>query len=405
LKEKFVGELASLNPADAHYATRFVELVLSAARERGASDLHLQPTPDGLELRWRVDGVLIGLGTFPSGVTANVIARLKVLADLLTYRNDVPQEGRIRTDDADMEVRVSTFPTLHGERAVVRLFSSKLRYRDLTELQLPDDILSRLRELLVESSGAILVTGPAGSGKTTTLYACLHELVRASGGARSIVTLEDPIEVAVAGVSQSQVNASAGFDLAAGLRSVLRQDPEVIMIGEIRDAATAEVALQASLTGQLVLSSFHAGSASEAIGRLLDMGIEPYMLRSGVLAVIFQRLVRKLCNCARPSRGQDELLGLPVTEARVAVGCPSCAGTGYQGRTVLAEMLSLDERTLGQAIVARIEVDTLEQLALRSGMIDRWQRAIRAMEAGITSPAEVRRVLGFSKNKSDRAGN
>ena len=309
-------------------------------------------------------------------MTANVIARLKVLADLLTYRNDVPQEGRIRTDDADVEVRVSTFPTLHGERAVVRLFSSKLRYRDLSELQLPDEILSRLRELLLETSGAILVTGPAGSGKTTTLYACLHELVRASGGARSIVTLEDPIEVAVSGVAQSQINASAGFDLAAGLRSVLRQDPEVIMIGEIRDAATAEVALQASLTGQLVLSSFHAGSAAEAIGRLLDMGIEPYMLRSGVLAVIFQRLVRKLCHCSRPVRDQDERLGLPVREARVAVGCSNCAGTGYLGRTVLAEMLSIDRGTLAQAIVSRSDVATLEQLALQPGMVDRWQRAV-----------------------------
>ena len=404
MNEKTAGELSSLNPSDAQYATRFVEIVLAAGRERGASDLHLQPTPEGLEMRWRVDGVLIGLGTFPSGVTANVIARLKVLADLLTYRNDVPQEGRIRTDDADVEVRVSTFPTLYGERAVVRLFSSKLRYRDLSELQLPEEILSRLRGLLIETSGAILVTGPAGSGKTTTLYACLHELVRASGGARSMVTLEDPIEVAVPGVAQSQINVSAGFDLAAGLRSVLRQDPEVIMIGEIRDAATAEVALQASLTGQLVLSSFHAGSAVEAIGRLLDMGIEPYMLRSGVLAVLFQRLVRKLCHCARPSRGQDEHLGLPVREARVAVGCPACAGTGYLGRTVLAEMLSMDEGTLARAIVARTDVATLEQLALGSGMIDRWQRAAHAVEAGLTSPAEVRRVLGFSKNQSDQTG-
>jgi general secretion pathway protein E len=404
LNEKITGDLSSLNPADAQYATRFVELVLAASRDRGASDLHLQPTPEGLSLRWRVDGVLAELGTFPSGVTANVIARLKVLADLLTYRNDVPQEGRIRTDDTDVELRVSTFPTLHGERAVVRLFSSKLRYRDLSELQLPDEILSRLRELLLETSGAILVTGPAGSGKTTTLYACLHELVRASSGARSIVTLEDPIEVAVSGVTQSQINASTGFDLAAGLRSVLRQDPEVIMIGEIRDAITAEVALQASLTGQLILSSFHAGSAVEAIGRLLDMGIEPYMLRSGVLAVIYQRLVRKLCDCSRPARGHDERLGLPVREARVAVGCSNCAGTGYLGRTLLAEMLPIDRGTLAQAIVSRSDVDTLEELALQAGMVGRWQRAVQAIESGLTSPAEVRRVLGFSRNPSDNAG-
>lgn len=402
--DQLAGALSSLDPANAEYASRFVDTLLAAGRKRGASDLHLQPTPAGLELRWRVDGVLVALGTYPSGVAANIIARLKVLADLLTYRNDVPQEGRIRSSDADVEVRVSTFPTLYGERAVVRLFSNTLQYRDLGELGLPDEILGALRRLLGETSGAILVTGPAGSGKTTTLYACLHHLVNHSQPARSIVTLEDPIEMAVAGVAQSQVNQNAGFDLAIGLRSVLRQDPEVIMIGEIRDRATAEVALQASLTGQLVLSSFHAGSAAEAIGRLLDMGIEPYILRSGVLAIIFQRLVRKLCPCATAARGDEELLGLKVRQARVPVGCPKCALTGYSGRTVLAEMLLLDESSLAQAILARSDVAALEQLALRAGMVDRWARAVRAVEAGITSPAEVRRVLGFSRDLPSQAG-
>ncbi len=399
--DQLTGTLLSLDPSDAQYASRFIDTLLAAGRKRGASDVHLQPTREGLELRWRVDGVLVTLGTFPPGVAANVVTRLKVLAELLTYRNDVPQEGRIHNGDADVEVRVCTFPTLHGERAVVRLFDNQLKYRDLGELGLPLEILDRLRRLLAETSGAILITGPAGSGKTTTLYACLDELAHRSLVARSIVTLEDPIEMAVPGVAQSQVNPSVGFDLADGLRSVLRQDPEVIMIGEIRDAATAEVALQASLTGQLVLSSFHAGSAAEAIGRLLDMGIEPYMLRSGVLAVIFQRLVRRLCKCARPAASDEELLGLKVRQARVAVGCPECAGTGYVGRTVLAEMLTLDDSALGQAILARDDVAAIEQRALRSGMVDRWTRAIEAIESGITSPAEVRRVLGFSKNLAD----
>jgi general secretion pathway protein E len=398
LNDQIAGALSSLDPTDADYASRFVDALLAAGRQRGASDLHLQPSPEGLELRWRVDGVLVPLGTYPSGVGANVIARLKVLADLLTYRNDVPQEGRIHTADSQVEVRVSTFPTLYGERAVVRLFSDKLQYRHLGELGLPDEILAALGRLLVETSGAILLTGPAGSGKTTTLYACLHELAQHSRGARSIVTLEDPIEMALPGVAQSQVNRNAGFDLATGLRSVLRQDPEVIMIGEIRDRATAEGALQASLTGQLVLSSFHAGSAAEAIGRLLDIGIEPYILRSGVLAILFQRLVRKLCGCARGARGDEELLGLKVSEARVAVGCPKCAMTGYSGRAVLAEMLLLDDRAVAQAILARSDVATLEQLAVRGGMIDRWTRAATAVESGTTSPAEIRRVLGFSRN-------
>jgi type II secretory ATPase GspE/PulE/Tfp pilus assembly ATPase PilB-like protein len=398
VSDPLVQSLRLLDPADDAYATRFVDALLAAGRERGASDLHLQPTPAGLELRWRVDGVLSPLGTYPAGTAANVIARLKVLAELLTYRTDVPQEGRIRTGDSDLEVRVCTLPTLYGERAVVRLFPQRLQFRELAQLQLPAEITARLGELLNETSGAILVCGPAGSGKTTTLYACLHHLAARSAVPRSIVTLEDPIEMAIPGVAQAQVNASAGFDLAEGLRSVLRQDPEVIMIGEIRDATTAEVALQASLTGQLVLSSFHAGSAAEAVGRLLDTGIEPYMLRSGVLAVIFQRLVRTLCRCAREASSGDDLLGLCVRAARVPVGCADCAGTGYRGRAVLAEMLALDQGPLGAAVLGRADVAEIEQLAVRGGMVDRYRRALAAVESGVTSPAEIRRVLGFSRN-------
>ena len=398
MDEELAGALTSLDPSDASYASRFVEIVLGAARRRGVSDLHLQPTPRGLELRWRIDGVLAPLGTYPLGAAANVVSRLKALAELLSYRTDVPQEGRIRTGDPAAEVRVSTFPTLHGERAVIRLFTNRLQYRDLGQLSLPVDILDGLRSLLVETAGAILVAGPAGSGKTTTLYACLEEVARASGRGRSIMTLEDPIEVAIEGISQSQVNDAAGFGMSVALRSALRQDPEVIMIGEIRDRATAEVALQASLTGQLVLSSFHSGSAAEALGRLGDMGIEPYVLASGVLAVLFQRLVRTLCECARAAADERELLGLKVTRARVAIGCTKCAGTGYVGRTVLAELLQLGAHRLAEAILDRADVETLDERARQGGMVDRWSRAVTAVEAGLTSPAEVRRVLGFGKN-------
>ena len=218
---------------------------------------------------------------------------------------------------------------------------------------------------------------------------------------RSIVTLEDPIEMAIPAVSQSQINDQAGFNLATALRSVLRQDPEVIMVGEIRDRATAEAAMQASLTGQLVLSSFHAGSAAAAVRRLLDMGLEPYALRSGLLAILFQRLVRRLCPCARPARGDDEFLGLKVRHASVPAGCDACGGTGYSGRTVLAEMLPLDDDALAQAILARSELAVLERRAIAAGMADRWARAAAAVEAGVTSPAEVRRVLGFSDNLAE----
>ena len=389
------SELAALDPADPQYALRFVDAVLTAARSRGASDLHLQPTPEGLEVKWRLDGVLVSIGTFPPGVSANVVARLKVLADLLTYRTDMPQEGRIRSPETAIEMRASTFPTLWGEKAVVPLFTSSSSFLQLVDLKLGDDVEIGLGRLLGETSGAILVVGPAGSGKTTTLYACLREIAARSQGGRSIVTLEDPIEVSLPGVAQSQVNLPAGFDLTSGLRSIMRQDPEVILVGEIRDRATAQIALEASLTGQLVLSSFHAPSAAGAISRLLEMGMEPYVLRSGLLAVISQRLLRKLCRCARPVDRAEDLLGLPVSQARTAGGCDACAGTGFLGRMVLAEILLIDQSDVGRAILSRSSAGEIEQHARRSGMIDRWQRACTAIEGGQTSPAEVRRVLGL----------
>jgi type II secretory ATPase GspE/PulE/Tfp pilus assembly ATPase PilB-like protein len=328
-------------------------------------------------------------------VSPNLLARLKVKAELLTYRTDVPQEGRIRDAD-DVEMRVSTFPTLYGERAVVRFFAGSGRYQRLEDLGLPGDVLGPLRRLLEETSGAILATGPAGSGKTTTVYACLRELAARSAGQRSLVTLEDPIEVAVPGVAQSQVNPAAKLDLATGLRFLMRQDPEVIMVGEIRDRETAEAALQASLTGHLMLSTFHAGSAAEAIGRLSDMGIEPYLLRSGVLAILSQRLLRRLCSCARTSSSIEDRLGLPVETVRLPVGCEECGMTGYRGRFLLVEMLTPERTELGRAILSRSDAATLERLAVEAGMVSRWQRAYDAVRAGLTSPAEVRRVLGFA---------
>ena len=339
--------------------------------------------------------------TLPAGLARNVVARLKVLSDLLTYRSDTPQEGRIRGGAGDVEMRVSTFPTLHGEKAVIRLFADSGRYDRLGDLGLPGEVESALAGLLAETSGMIVLTVPAGAGKTTTIYACLRELVAATSGRRSLASLEDPIEVAVEGVAQSQVNPAAGFDLASGLRSLLRQDPEVIAVGEIRDKPTAEGAFGASLTGHLVLTTFHAGSASGAIGRLADMGIEPYVLRSGLLAVVGQRLVRRLCpECSRPASGPGEFLGLEAGSARVAVGCPACGGTGYRGRMVLAEVLVPGRGEVGRAILDRVDVGRIERSAVASGMATRWDRAREAVRSGSTSPAEVRRVLGFSEDPS-----
>jgi type II secretory ATPase GspE/PulE/Tfp pilus assembly ATPase PilB-like protein len=373
-------QLLSLDCTADDYATRFVDRLLCAARECTASDVHVLPTPAGLEISWRIDGVLQTLGVFPPGSTSSVVARLKVLADLLTYRTDVPQEGRIRAEPG-VEMRVSTLPTLYGEKAVVRLFQSGERFLRLADLGLPSDVHDELSRLLSATSGAILVTGPAGSGKTTTLYACLRELTSRSSAGRSIVTLEDPIEIAVSGVTQSQASAAAGYDMAAGLRAIVRQDPEVIMVGEIRDRATAVVALQASLTGQLVLSSFHAGSSASAVSRLLDMGIEPYVLRSGILAIVSQRLVRRLCDCSRGS-------------AQGTSDCPFCGGTGYHGRLLLAELLRPTSAELHQAILGRSDAESLARLAKEAGMIDLVSQAQAAVEAGLTTQGEVRRVLG-----------
>jgi type II secretory ATPase GspE/PulE/Tfp pilus assembly ATPase PilB-like protein len=393
---------ARAEPGD---AVSIVESLLAAAGEIGASDVHVQPTAGGLEVQWRLDGVLQPAGTLPAAVAPNVIARLKVLADLLTYRLDVPQEGRLcwpqeRQGNHAPEMRLSTFPTLHGERAVIRLFGgpggSAPPFQRLADLGMPEEIRAGLELSLASTSGAVLVTGPAGCGKTTTAYTCLREIA-ARGRGRSIVSLEDPIELAIPGVAQSQANPAAGFDLASGLRFLLRQDPEVILVGEIRDRDTAEVVMQASLTGHFVLSTFHAGSAAAALGRLFDMGIEPYLILSGILTIVSQRLVRRLCECKQPTDSQGQALGLAVGAMHVATGCPKCHGTGYRGRVPIAEMLTLRTTDMADAVLARLDAQQLEQRAVAAGMVTLERRACQAIEQGLTSPAEVVRVLGLPK--------
>lgn len=389
-------EFQSRNALDPAFAQDFVHTLLTEAIQAGASDVHLLPTATSLDLLWRLDGVLQQVGQFPISAAANILGRLKVLANLLTYYTDRPQEGRLQFAEQAIEMRLSTFPTLHAEKAVVRIFNSagqRLSY--LADLGLPTSITVALQELLVETSGAILITGPAGSGKTTTAYAALREIAVQSAAGRSLVSLEDPIEAVVSGVAQSQVNPTAGFDLATGLRSILRQDPEVILLGEIRDRETAQVACQAAMTGQLLLSTFHATTATGAIGRLHDMGIEPYVLRSALRAVIAQRLVRRLCDCAQRTDEKEPRLGLPVSQIRVPVGCDRCRQTGYLGRIVLAELLLPAWPTVGQGILAQEDVVNLNRRALEAGMVPLSQRALECAASGLTSAAEIRRVLGW----------
>jgi type II secretory ATPase GspE/PulE/Tfp pilus assembly ATPase PilB-like protein len=359
--------------------------VLRVARDVGASDVHLDPTTDALQVRWRLDGVLQPLVRLPRDVAPNVTARLKVLSGLLTYESTLPQEGRIWDNTLRTEVRVSTFPTMHGERCVLRLLGASRESLDsLDELGLPADVVAELQRALASTSGAILVVGPAGSGKTTTAYACLRHIVAHSHGGRSIASLEDPIEVAVEGVSQTQVNLVADFDMATGLRSLLRLDPEVIFIGEMRDRQTAEIALQAALTGQLAVTTFHAGDCRDALNRLIDLGIPTFALRNAVRLVVAQRLVRRLCECAElgnPERDAQPV-GFNVTHCRIAKGCDECRHTGFRGRSVVAELQTVDN------------TDSMPPTPPARGL---WTSAEALVEQGITSPSEVIRVLGLRK--------
>ena len=389
-------EFPARNAEEVNYAQDFVSALLRAAMESQASDVHLVPSETDLEIMWRVDGVLQPVGKFPLSAAGNILGRLKVLADLLTYYTDRPQEGRLRVPIDGTEMRLSTFPTLFGEKGVIRLFrAAKEQFQRLVDLQFPSEIAATLQQLLMETSGAILITGPAGSGKTTTAYAAMREIAASSAGGRSLVTLEDPIEAVLSGVSQSQINASAGFDFAAGLRSIVRQDPEVILLGEIRDRDTAHIACQAALTGQLLLSTFHTTSAAGAISRLSDMGIEPYVLRSAVRAILAQRLVRRLCECAASTNDESASLGLPVSAVRVPVGCDACRHSGYQGRLVLAELLLPDWAGISEGILQKSDDSQLNAQAVAAGMIPLWKRGVDLVNAGETSPAEVRRVLGW----------
>jgi type II secretory ATPase GspE/PulE/Tfp pilus assembly ATPase PilB-like protein len=372
-------QLQQLGPAGPQRTSKLVDLILADACRRSASDVHFEPTHGALEVRYRLDGVLHPVVSLPSDLVSNIAARLKVLAELLTYRLDIPQEGRLleARERYGVEMRVSTFPLVHGEKVVVRLFETGSHTLDLDQLGLPA-LLESLRFMLRERNGALLLTGPSGSGKTTTIYACLRELVRSSAGGQQIVTIEDPVEQIVEGVSQAQARPGTEFDFARGLRSLLRQDPEVIMIGEIRDAETAGIALSAALTGHLVITTVHAGSACGVISRLLDMGIEPYSLTSGVKAILNQRLVRRLC---------------PACHGEESARCSGCSGTGYRGRFLLAELLKL-EAGLHQAILTRSDTAGLEAAASKPGRDTIWTAAEQAVAADLTNRQEMERVLG-----------
>ena len=374
--------MAKRNTREDAPSTRVAEetaRLIKLARERGASDLHLEPDGEGLHVRMRLDGVLHEVECLPADLVLPVLARLKFLADLLTYRKDIPQEGRLREADLGIEgdVRLSTFPTIHGERAVIRFFDRSGAALELDALNLPPDALDGLRRALAATSGVVLLTGPAGSGKTTTLYAALNAVRRRAERHVHVITVEDPVETILPGVTQTQVNAAAGLTYSAALRSLVRQDPEVIMVGEIRDIETARIVAQAGLTGHLVLSTLHGGDVATVIARLIDMGIEPSTVTSALRAVFALRLVRQVCGECR------------------AEGCRSCGGTGYRGRLPLVEFAHLSG-AVRKLILHSADAEGLARQLAAEGMTTLRDRAGGMLDARRTTAEEVERVLGPS---------
>ncbi|HEX8193852.1 MAG TPA: type II secretion system ATPase GspE [Allosphingosinicella sp.] len=336
-----------LDTADDAPAIRLINGIIADAARQGVSDIHVEPYESGLVIRMRVDGVLRETLRMPPHVAPVVVSRIKVMARLDIAERRVPQDGRIGLTLGGklLDVRVSTLPSRAGERVVLRILDKDNAGIDLDVLGMPPAVHEVYRAALTEPNGIVLVTGPTGSGKTTTLYAGLRLL---NDGSRNVLTVEDPVEYAVDGVGQTQVNPKVGMTFAAGLRAILRQDPDVVMVGEIRDRETAEIAVQASLTGHLVLSTVHTNDAVGAITRLRDMRIEPFLLASTLRAVIAQRLVRRLCpNCRRPTQATGSvsaLLGFDSgTGIYEAVGCGQCGNTGYKGRVGVFEVVRIDD--------------------------------------------------------------
>jgi general secretion pathway protein E len=378
---------------------RMLNALLTQAARDGASDIHIEPYERHSSVRFRVDGSLRDVVQPNRALHAALISRLKIMADLDIAEKRMPQDGRIslRIGTRGVDVRVSTLPSAHGERAVLRLLDKSGGKLSLESVGMQGDVLERFERLVAQPHGIILVTGPTGSGKTTTLYGALQKL---DTRRQNIMTVEDPIEYELAGVGQTQVNAKIDLNFANALRAILRQDPDVIVIGEIRDFETAQIAIQASLTGHLVLATIHTNDAASAVTRLTDMGIEPFLLSSSLLGVLAQRLLRKLCtHCAStlgtgvsslPPEGAAPPWGGPAAE-RHAKGCEHCGHTGYQGRTGVFELLVTDDAIRAQIHHRASEAD-IRTAALAGGMRLMREDGERLVQRGVTSREELVRV-------------
>jgi type IV pilus assembly protein PilB len=378
---------------------KLVHSVIAQAVEQGASDIHFEPHDKELRVRFRIDGVLQSSATVPRRMVSGVISRIKIMADLDISEKRVPQDGRVglSIEGHKVDVRVVTLPSVHGESAVMRILDKESVVIDLDRLGMQEHERGRYERGITQSFGAVLATGPTGSGKSTTLYAALNQI---NTPECNIITIEDPVEYQVEGITQVQVNPKAGLSFATGLRSMMRADPDIIMVGEIRDGETAQIAIESALTGHLVLSTLHTNDAPTAVTRLIEMGIEPFLVASAIDTVVAQRLARTLCShCKERTMIPAAILadsGFQVPydlEAYEPHGCSRCGGSGYKGRTGLYEVMTVTEE-IRKLILARAPADDIAAVAVREGMRRLRDDGLEKVKQGRTSIAEVARVTG-----------
>ncbi len=388
-----------------------VDYTIFQAIEAGASDIHFDPTREGFVVRFRVDGLMTDIAYIPAELTGTIANRLKVLSNLIVYEGFRPQDGRLGSSStADKEgkqqsksgadFRIAFMPTMHGERIVIRILGRSGGTADFADLGMSDAQQQMMNRFISEPQGMIVLTGPTGSGKTTTIYAALRAIQDQIHAKRAISTLEDPIEYEISGINQSQVNDKKSFTFDKGLRAILRQDPDVIMVGEIRDAETAGIAIQAGMTGHLIISTVHANSSAATFSRLVEMGVAPYSLNTSVTAIIAQRLVRRIClgcRTQRPATQADlETLGMrsapPDFNIFEGKGCAGCEGSGFHGRYALYEFLEVTEG-IRRVVAQGAPADAVFDQAHKEGMTTLADAGIEAVKRGITTPDEVSRIV------------
>ncbi|MEY3667150.1 MAG: hypothetical protein RL572_690 [Pseudomonadota bacterium] len=376
---------------------RLVNHLFARALDLNASDIHFEPNEDHLDVRCRVDGIMTRIERLPIKIHTAVASRLKLMARLDIGEKRLPQDGRIdsRIGNKQLDMRVSTLPGVHGESVVLRILDRSDTAVSLQQLGMPEAILGTYQQLITQPHGMILITGPTGSGKTTTLYATLEKI---NSEKQKIITVEDPVEYQLEGITQIQANASIGLSFAAGLRSIVRQDPDVLMVGEIRDHETAEIAIESALTGHLVFSTLHTNDAAGAVTRLQDMGVEGYLISSSLLAIQAQRLVRRVCSDCKVAQpiSMDEVNVLQINAEDYPIlqrgtGCERCGGTGYRGRIGLYELLVMSD-AIRHHIASGADANVIREQAIREGMKTLRQDALEKLAAGLTTPEEVVRV-------------